>query len=496
MRISGAGHRGSGTELGVTAASGYCTVLCFGSGGTLMAVSRWTVWVEAARPDGTTERVEVAGLERDLSSPGLDDLGLRLAEAKDLLRALQSYLCRDQIKQLSTVDRLCCRCGSRRSLHDYRRRQVATLFGRVPLRQPRWRACGCNRIAEQQRPDGTVRQSWTSALIGARATPELVRVQAELGARLSFREAARVMSVLLPTSKAANHTGVRRRLAQTADRLQALDNASPHRMSRAKGSPMVVSLDGAHIRAVPGFQVRHFEVTVGRVETEHDPARHFAVAPNAQATRPRTIGNALRAQGWLPGRDVVVLSDGDPALVESVRAAAGGEVRHILDWFHISMRVRHVEQALAGLLGSNLEHKGPLTYVEYDVARLRHLIWNGYGKEARRALQNIRYMAGNAVWLNGQSGKARIERFAQLARELETYLTLNAAALVDYGRRYRAGLRIATSGAESVVNSLVNMRMNKQRQMRWSPQGAHRVLQVRAAVIDGRMSAGKLHVAA
>jgi hypothetical protein len=105
-------------------------------------------------------------------------------------------------------------------------------------------------------------------------------------------------------------------------------------------------------------------------------------------------------------------------------------------------------------------------------------------------------MAGNAVWLNDQSGKARIERFAQLARELETYLTLNAAALVDYGRRYRAGLRIATSGAESVVNSLVNMRMNKQRQMRWSPLGAHRVLQVRAAVIDGRMSAGKLHVAA
>jgi hypothetical protein len=40
------------------------------------------------------------------------------------------------------------------------------------------------------------------------------------------------------------------------------------------------------------------------------------------------------------------------------------------------------------------------------------------------------------------------------------------------------------------------MRMNKQRQMRWSPLGAHRVLQVRAAVIDGRMSAGKLHVAA
>lgn len=160
------------------------------------------------------------------------------------------------------------------------------------------------------------------------------------------------------------------------------------------------------------------------------------------------------------------------------------------------MRVRHVEQALAGLLGSDLEHKGPLRYVEFDVARLRHLIWNGYGNEARRALRNITHIAGNAISLNDQSRRARIERFIQLACELETYLTLNATALVDYGRRYRAGLRIATSGAESVVNSLVNARMNKRRQMRWSPRGAHRVLQVRAAVIDGRLHAGRLKLAA
>jgi hypothetical protein len=304
------------------------------------------------------------------------------------------------------------------------------------------------------------------------------------------------MSLLLPTAKAINHTGVRRRLARTADRLQAVDNAMPHRMSRAKGGPMVVSLDGAHIRAAPGRQVRHFEVTVGRVDTENAPIRHFAVVPDLQATRASAIGNALRAKGWLPGRDVVVLSDGDPALVESVRSAAGSNVKHILDWFHISMRVRHVEQALVGLLNSDLQHKGPLRYAEDDVVRLRHLIWNGYHKEANRALRSIVYMAGNASWLNGQSERVRIERFAQLARELETYLTLNAAALVDYGRRYRAGLRIATSGAESIVNSLVNARMNKRRQMRWSPMGAHRVLQVRAAIIDGRLGAGQMNLAA
>jgi hypothetical protein len=38
--------------------------------------------------------------------------------------------------------------------------------------------------------------------------------------------------------------------------------------------------------------------------------------------------------------------------------------------------------------------------------------------------------------------------------------------------------------------------MNKKRQMRWSPIGAHRVLQVRAAVADGRLKKAKLDLAA
>jgi len=50
--------------------------------------------------------------------------------------------------------------------------------------------------------------------------------------------------------------------------------------------------------------------------------------------------------------------------------------------------------------------------------------------------------------------------------------------LIDYGQRSRAGKPISTSRAEGTVNQLVNARMNKRRQMRLSPRGAHRVLQV------------------
>jgi len=69
---------------------------------------------------------------------------------------------------------------------------------------------------------------------------------------------------------------------------------------------------------------------------------------------------------------------------------------------------------------------------------------------------------------------------------LRTYIWNKHDAMIDYGRRWREGKPISRSRAEILVNNLVNARMNKRRQMRWSPRGAHRVLRVRAAVLDNR----------
>ena len=88
-------------------------------GGRLMTEARWTVLVETKRTDGGTERIEIASLERDVSSPTPDDLGLRLAEANELPLRLQSLLAQDHVRRVSAVDRTCC-CRSRRRLHDYR----------------------------------------------------------------------------------------------------------------------------------------------------------------------------------------------------------------------------------------------------------------------------------------------------------------------------------------------------------------------------------------
>ena len=65
--------------------------------------------------------------------------------------------------------------------------------------------------------------------------------------------------------------------------------------------------------------------------------------------------------------------------------------------------------------------------------------------------------------------------------------------LVNYAKRYRAGERVGTSITEGTANFLVNRRMNKSQQMRWSRDGADLLLQVRCAVYNGTLGAGFGH---
>lgn len=95
-------------------------------------------------------------------------------------------------------------------------------------------------------------------------------------------------------------------------------------------------------------------------------------------------------------------------------------------------------------------------------------------------------MADLAIHRNQADASAK--RLLDLAQPLLTYVRSNRNAIVDYGARYRSGRRIASSLAQSAVDSLVARRMVKKQQMQWSLHGAHRMLQVRAAVLNGDLS--------
>ena len=73
---------------------------------------------------------------------------------------------------------------------------------------------------------------------------------------------------------------------------------------------------------------------------------------------------------------------------------------------------------------------------------------------------------------------------------LDRYLTGQSAWLVDHAERYRAGLRVGTAITTGTANFLVDRRMNKSQQMRWSRRGADLLPQVRCAVYNGTLGSG------
>jgi hypothetical protein len=67
--------------------------------------------------------------------------------------------------------------------------------------------------------------------------------------------------------------------------------------------------------------------------------------------------------------------------------------------------------------------------------------------------------------------------------EFGTYIDNNASGIVNYGERHRCGERLSTGFAESTINQLVAKRFVKKQQMRWTPRGAHLLLQIRVQVL-------------
>ncbi len=462
---------------------------------------QWTVRLEARTSAGEVKTTELATFSRPAMTSTLAEVGLMLAESKTLLARLQASVLCGQVAEYAAHHRVCPECGVLQPLKDRRTRRLQTLFGTVEIEAPRFKVCRCRLVA----PLAEATVSPVCALLSARCTPELERVQAELGARTSFWDAARILDSLLPVSP-ANQESVRTRTHAVALRLETADRQAaaevmavrhePDKAAAADERRPVVMLDGAYIRAVPGHQVRNFEAICGKVEREGQPTRRFALVRSVAEQPHALLRAALQDQGWREGEAVTAISDGDPALPALVRSATGGSVEHILDWFHLSMRVQHVEQVMRGLCALKPPPLAPLDQAQIDVERLRHLLWSGDPKKACEALGRITGWAKDAAMLNHPAVEAGARRLVARCAELQTYIETNEGALIDYGERSRAGKPISTSRAESTVNQLVSARMNKRRQMRWSPRGAHRVLQVRAAVLDGRFGHQAIQLAA
>jgi len=441
------------------------------------------ITVETTFDNGEKRTHQFDSISRPYRVACPEGFGLRLEDGKRVVEQIQRAILCDQVEEITRESRVCPTCASVRAIHDYRTRVLDTLFGRLRVKAARFRRCSCD-ARSVAIPGGPL--SPLAFFFPDRAIPELQRLHAELGSRHSFREAARLMKSFLPCYP-PHHTTVRDRLGRIAERLERSRRTSSDPADATFKGGLTVFLDGAHIRCRPEYQQQHLDLVVGRNENRH-MCRRFGLVVNATASPRSCVREELSAFGWRPGRLLTVISNGEQALPNLIRNAldGDGQVKHILDWWHISMRVRHVETAVQGLVQTQGVTGSPVLF-QRPANSLRWWLWHGRARVAETYLKELMHdcarIAGESLAV--QAAAARVQARCET---LYIYLANNIESLVDYGRRYRSGLPISSSRAEGSVDDIANARMGKRRRMRWSPKGAHRVAVTRAAVLDGRLT--------
>ena len=195
---------GGGQNLGVVGYDG-------GSGvkGTAMDVE---LIVETSFENGTKRTHRLGRLSRPYRHAQPEGFGLLLEDAKTILGHLQKAILLDQIEEISEAGRMCPDCTKAEPSMIIDPGFSTHYSAGSRVKAPRIRRCASDAKS------GVVRGGPISPLARVfpdRSTPELQRLQAELGARHSFREAARILETFLPCAK-QKHTSVRNRLSKIA----------------------------------------------------------------------------------------------------------------------------------------------------------------------------------------------------------------------------------------------------------------------------------------
>ena len=229
---------------------------------------------------------------------------------------------------------------------------------------------------------------------------------------------------------------------------------------------------------------RHVNIVAGRATSTDRSPRLYAYVHKLVPSAAGRLDQFLRQSGVTSQECVTVICD-DAG--EFGKAVAGSKLARgrILDWFHIAMKFQVAERSVFGI--QTIDHS-ERDAVEQSIRSAKWLVWHGKGSKAVARIKAL-----DATLLARKSYEDSTLHWN--LRRLYFYVENNAATLVNYGARYRKGMPISSSIAESAVNLAVSHRMAKKQQMRWTDEGAHCLAQVRVADLNGEFSVRRLSAA-
>jgi len=296
-----------------------------------------------------------------------------------------------------------------------------------------------------------------------------------------------MLADILPVVAGANATTLRQHALKVAERVEA--ELGDERSSFIDGCPaqwaalpipegrIVVGLDGGYVRDWYERKA-NFELIVGRSMPEDREPRYIGLVQGYDRKPKRRLFELLTAQGVQPNQDVTFLTDGGITL-RPLTERITPECEHVLDWFHVAMRVTVLGQYARGVAHYD-EGEGARLLAALE--RIKWLLWHG---DKDNALQDAEALRDDAEML--ELDYPLLSKFTRSAQEFAAYITANASSLINYGERHRSGERISSAMAESTVNAAISKCFAKRQQMQWTKRGAHLLLQTRTRALDGSL---------
>ncbi len=401
---------------------------------------------------------------------------MSLSESKDILKSLQQNIIEKQLDAFvkSKITQKLRKKGSYEV-------KLKTLFGHISFKSPRYYS-----------PAGIEQKTFSplNELLPQHTTPELLFIETKWACLIPFEKTANLLKDLLPVSETLNGSTIQNNLydlvmsqEEEIGEEQFMFDCGSINQRRALPKPertMVVGIDGGYVRDW-NEKKTIFEVIVGKSVPDEREAKCFGFVNSYDTKSKRRFYEHLKGQGMQPHQKIDFLSDGADNL-RNLQTYLNAESTHILDWFHITMRLTVLNQYVLGMMkvdgkvGNNLQEL--MTSIKWN-------LWHGKVGEALQKSEEIEdYLLEHKENEEQNNKYEKLKAFETYANEFYTYISNNRGFIVNYSDRYHYGETITTSFIESTVNYVIAKRFAKKQSMQWTKKGTHLLLQARTKVLN------------
>jgi hypothetical protein len=241
--------------------------------------------------------------------------------------------------------------------------------------------------------------------------------------------------------------------------------------------PITIGIDGGYLQNWHAKN-KNFEIIAEKSFSKTQLPKRFGFIQKCDDHPKRRVMNVLINQGMQPNQQITFLSDGADNLRE-LQCMMYPESEHILDWFHIAMRITVLNQFAKGLIKSD-EKEG--SEFQKKLMSTKWYLWHGNIEKALEHIEDCTMIADD--------DEIKYHNRKKLVKHLEefnTYIENNSNLIVNYGEKWRYGETISTAFVESAINEVVAKRMAKKQQMQWTYEGAHYLLQTKTAMLNAEL---------